>query len=114
MTGACLFSKKAIYEEVGYMNEKYEVALNDVDFCLKVCEKGYQVIWTPYIELNHFESKSRGYETTKEQIERYQNEIKLFKTDWNNLLEKGDPFFNINFRTDIEDYRIKEEKIDKK
>ncbi len=111
VTGACLFSKKAIYEEVGYMNEKYEVALNDVDFCLKVCEKGYQVIWTPYIELNHFESKSRGYETTKEQIERYQNETKLFKTDWNNLLEKGDPFFNINFRTDIEDYRIKEEKV---
>ena len=110
VTGACLFSKKEIYEEVGYMNEKYKVALNDVDFCLKVRKKCYQVVWTPYIELNHFESKSRGYETTKEQTKRYQNEINLFKTDWNNLLKKGDPFFNINFRTDVENYRIKEDK----
>lgn len=108
VTGACLFSKKAIYEEVGYMNETYQVALNDVDFCLKVREKGYQIVWTPYIELNHFESKSRGYETSKEQIERYQNETDRFRNDWKHFLEKGDPFFNINFRTDIEDYRISE------
>ena len=108
VTGACLFSKKAIYEEVGYMNENYQVALNDVDFCLKVREKGYQIVWTPYIELNHFESKSRGYETSKEQIERYQNETERFRNDWKHFLEKGDPFFNINFRTDIEDYRIRE------
>ena len=108
VTGACLFSKKAIYEGVGYMNENYQVALNDVDFCLKVREKGYQIVWTPYIELNHFESKSRGYETSKEQIERYQNETDRFRNDWKYFLEKGDPFFNINFRTDIEDYRIRE------
>lgn len=108
VTGACLFSKKTIYEEVGYMDEKYKVALNDVDFCLKVRKKGYQIIWTPYVELNHFESKSRGYEKTDEQIKRYQSEKELFRKNWKELLRKGDPFFNINFKSDTEEYCIKE------
>ena len=108
VTGACLFSKKTIYEEVGYMDERYKIALNDVDFCLKVRKKGYQIIWTPYVELNHFESKTRGYEKTNEQIKRYQSEKELFTKNWKNLLENGDPFFNTNFRIDTEEYCIKE------
>ena len=63
VTGACLFSRRELYEQVGYMDENdFKVAFNDVDFCLKLIEKGYRNIYNPYIELIHYESKSRGYE----------------------------------------------------
>ena len=77
VTGACLFSKRSIYEEVGYMEEElFKVAFNDVDFCLKIREKGYLIVYNPYIEFIHYESKSRGYENTPEKIKRFQGEIK--------------------------------------
>lgn len=107
VTGACLFTKKSIYEEVGKMDEDFAVALNDVDLCLKIRQKGYWIVWSPYIELYHFESKSRGYETTTSKVERYENETKKFQEKWKEFLEKGDPFFNINFSLESENYQIK-------
>lgn len=107
VTGACLFTRKSIYEEVGYMDEKFQVALNDIDFCLKIREKGYWIVWNPYIELKHFESKSRGYENTEEKQARYQNEINLYHQKWPEILKNGDPFFNINFDINTEEYKIK-------
>lgn len=107
VTAACMMARKEIYEEVGYMDETFKVAFNDIDFCLKVREKGYLVVYNPFVELIHFESKSRGYEDTEEKKKRFQGEIQRFQKRWQNVLEKGDPYFNQNFRLDIEDYKIK-------
>ena len=106
VTAACIISKKEIYEEVNYMDESFEVAFNDLDFCLKIREKGYLILIDPFVEFIHYESKSRGYEDTEEKIKRFQGEIERFQTKWKTILENGDPYFNPNFRIDIEDYKI--------
>lgn len=111
VTAACIFSRKEIYEEVGYMDEKFEVAFNDMDFCLKIREKGYLIVENPYVELIHYESKSRGLEDSPEKVKRFNKEIERFQTKWSEFLKKGDPFFNRNFRLDIEDYLILPDKV---
>lgn len=108
VTGACLFSRKSIYEEVGYMEEeKFAVALNDVDFCLKIREKGYLIVYNPYIEFMHFESKTRGYEDTPEKKERFDKECERFRTKWRKVLDKGDPYSNMNFDKNTAQFNIK-------
>jgi len=108
VTGACLMVKKDIYEEVGGMDEEnLKVAFNDVDFCLKVREAGYRNLWTPYAELYHHESKSRGYEDTPEKIERFRREIEYMKKKWGKKLLK-DPYYNPNLTLDREDFSIKD------
>ena len=98
VTGACLFCRRELYEEVGYMDEElFKVAFNDVDFCLKLMEKGYRNLYNPYIELIHYESKTRGYEYTKQQEERFDKESNNFKIKWKAFLKKGDPYYNKNF-----------------
>lgn len=100
VTAACLLVKTNIFDEVGGLDETLEVAFNDVDFCMKVRKKGYLVVYTPFAKLHHFESKSRGNEDTKEKKNRFSNEIDRFKEKWQEELEKGDPYFNKNFRLD--------------
>lgn len=108
VTGACLFARRSIYEEVGYMDEEnFEVAFNDVDFCLKIREKGYKIIYNPYIELMHYESKSRGYENTPEKKARFERESNNFKEKWKNVIEKGDPYYNVNLSLTTAQYDIK-------
>ena len=111
VTAACIFSRKEIYEEVGYMEEEFEVAFNDIDFCLKIREKGYLVVFDPFVELVHYESKSRGAEDTEEKQKRFQGEIKRFLDKWDKVLQEGDPYFNKNFRLDVNDYKVTGEKI---
>lgn len=77
--------------------ENFKVAFNDVDFCLKLLEKGYRIVYNPYIELLHFESKTRGYEYSKKSEERFEKESNNFKIKWKSFLEKGDPYYNKNF-----------------
>lgn len=100
VTAACLLVKTNVFDEVGGLDETLEVAFNDVDFCMKVREKGYLVVYTPFAKLYHFESKSRGNEDTKEKKNRFSNEIARFKEKWQEELEQGDPYFNKNFRLD--------------
>ena len=107
VTAACIMTKKSIYEEVGYMNEKLQVAFNDIDFCLKIRDTGKLIIYNPYIEFVHYESKSRGYEDSPEKIKRFQGEIAEFKNRWEDFLIKGDPYYNINLSLDTEQYNIK-------
>lgn len=98
VTGACLFSRRELYNEVNFMDEEnFKVAFNDVDFCLKLVEKGYRIVYNPYVELFHYESKSRGYEFSKEKEDRFNREANNFKTKWKILLEKGDPYYSKNF-----------------
>ncbi len=97
VTGACLFARREIYEEVGFMDEEqFKVAFGDVDFCLKILEKGYRIVYNPYIEFVHYESKTRGYEDTPEKEARFKRETKNFQTKWKTFLEKGDPYYNPN------------------
>ena len=108
VTGACLLCRRELYEEVGYMDEEqFKVAFNDVDFCLKLLEKGYRNVYIPYVELYHYESKTRGYEYSKEKEERFNRESENFKNKWKNLLDKGDPYYNINFTRDTCNFDIK-------
>jgi O-antigen biosynthesis protein len=104
VTGACLMIKKDIYLEVGGLEEKrLKVAFNDIDFCLKVTEKGYRNIYTPFASLYHYESKSRGYEyEDPTQQFRFEREVMYFLDRWRKFLGKGDPYYNPNFTRENE------------
>ena len=99
--------RKSIYEEVGGLDEEFRVALNDVDFCLRLRKMGLLNIFTPFAEAFHFESKSRGFEDSKAKKERYMQESERFKERWKKELEQGDPYYNINFSLDYSDYSLK-------
>ena len=107
VTAACLLVSKAKYEEVGGLDEDFRVALNDVDFCLKLREKGYLNIFTPYSELYHYESISRGSDLEGPNMARLDKEAEDFKAKWKGILDKGDPYYNPNFSLDANDYSLK-------
>lgn len=109
VTAACLMVKKKIFEEVDGLTEKYRVAFNDIDFCLKIREKGYLNVMTPFAQLYHYESKSRGYEDTEEKQIRFLGEQLMFKEDWHDILEHGDPFYNPNLTLVAEDFSLKQD-----
>ena len=90
-----VLEKIQVYLEVeGLDEEMFKVAFNDIDLCMKVISAGYEIIWTPYSELYHYESKSRGSENTPEKYKRFQNEIRNFDKKWGMWLK--DPFYNEN------------------
>ena len=91
--------------------EKFAVAFNDVDFCLKLREKGYLNIYNPYIELMHYESKTRGYEVTPEKNERFAKECESFKEKWKELLNKPDPYYNQNLSRNTANYDVEVMKV---
>jgi glycosyltransferase involved in cell wall biosynthesis len=95
VTGACLMVRRGVFQEVGGLDEKLEVAFNDIDFCLRLRAAGYRNIWTPFAELMHHESASRGYEDNPEKIARYQREMDFMRMRWGKTLEQ-DPFHNPN------------------
>ena len=107
VTAACLLVSKEKYDEVGGLDENFRVALNDVDFCLKLREKGYLNIFTPYSELYHYESISRGSDLEGPNMERLDKEAEDFKAKWKGILDKGDPYYNPNFSLDANDYSLK-------
>ena len=107
VTAACMMVDKKIFDEVGGLDERLRVAFNDVDFCMKVRDKDYLVVYNPYVELYHYESISRGAEDTPEKIERFNGEINHFKTDWKTELEQGDPYYNPNLSLEFEDFRAR-------
>ena len=92
--------------------ENFAVAFNDVDFCLKIRKKGYLIVYDPYIEFMHYESKTRGYEFTKEKEERFNKEAQNFKNKWKDVLEKSDIYSNINFAKETPNSKIRTDKID--
>ncbi len=107
VTGACLLVKKSIFEEVGGLDESFAISLNDVDFCLKLREKGYLNVFTPFAELYHFESVSRGLDDNGEKARRYNRESEQFRQKWKEVLEAGDPYYNPNFSLDRSDFALK-------
>ena len=108
VTGACLMVGKEDFDEAGGLSEDLAVALNDVDLCLKLRKKGLLNVFTPFAELFHYESASRGTDVTdaatKKNAERYEQECEIFRTRWKKELEAGDPYFNPNFSLDYSNY----------
>lgn len=107
VTGACLMVKKKLYEAAGGLDEGFAVSLNDVDFCLKLRRMGYLNVFTPFAELYHFESVSRGLDDQGEKAARYNEESARFREKWKAELEAGDPYFNPNFSLDKSDFSLR-------
>lgn len=107
VTAACLMVKKEIFKMVQGLSEDLKVAFNDIDFCLKVREKGYLVVYNPYALLYHYESKSRGAEDSPEKVQRFNSEIQTFRSRWSEILEKGDPYYNPNLAYMGQSYTLK-------
>lgn len=106
VTAACLVICKNIYEEVGGLNEvDLQVAFNDVDFCLRICEAGFRNVWTPYADLYHHESATRGYENTPEKQKRFAKETQYMQRRWECQL-LNDPAYNPNLTLDYEDFSL--------
>lgn len=96
VTAACMMVKREAFEAVGGFEERLAVAFNDVDLCLKMGEKGYRIVYDPYAELYHYESKTRGAEDTRRKVRRFQREIEYMRTRWIGILKDGDPCYNRN------------------
>ena len=89
---------RELYDTVGGLDEQFVVAYNDIDFCLKVRELGKRNLFTPFAELYHYESKSRGYDSQdEEKVKRLQKESDIFAKKWSKYLEECDPYYNPNF-----------------
>ena len=97
--------KKSIYEEVGGLDEKLQVTFNDIDFCLRVRAAGYRNVWTPYAEMTHHESATRGYDVAPHQRARAEQESLLMKQRWGDLLRR-DPAYSLNLSIETEDMRL--------
>ncbi|NTV94302.1 MAG: glycosyltransferase family 2 protein [Thiobacillus sp.] len=106
VTAACLLVRREVYEAVGGLDEEnLVVAFNDVDFCLKVRQAGYRNLWTPYAELYHHESVSRGTEDTPEKQARFEREIAFMQDKWGDAL-RADPYYNPNLSRARVDFSI--------
>ena len=107
VTAACMMVKKSVYEQVGGFSKELAVAFNDIDFCMKVRKAGYLIVYNPYAELYHYESKSRGMEDTPEKIARFNREIETFKSRWPEILKNGDPYYSPNLTLDSQDFSLR-------
>ena len=110
VTAACMMTKAEIFREVGGFTEELSVAFNDIDYCLKVRRLGKLVVYNPYAQLYHYESKSRGAENTPQKRKRFHQEIMIFYQRWKELLEQGDPYYNPNLTLDRADFSLKTRK----
>lgn len=106
VTGACLMVRKEIWEQVGGLNEQLAVAFNDVDFCLKVWDIGYQNVWTPYVEMIHHESVSRGSDSQPNSKSRYREEVNYINGVWRKKMD-CDIFYNCNLTLKNESFGLK-------
>lgn len=108
VTAACMLVKKADFQAAGGFDESFRVAFNDIDLCMKLREKHKKIVFTPYAELYHYESKSRGLEDTPEKQFRFDKEVKRFQEKWGKCLEKGDPYYNPNLSVTEGDCSLRE------
>ena len=107
VTAACMMVKKSAFDAVGGLSEELAVAFNDIDFCMKLRKAGYLIVYNPYAELYHYESKSRGLEDTPEKVARFNKEVATFEKKWPDILKKGDPYYNPNLTLKSQDFSLK-------
>jgi len=104
VTAACMMIRRDVWDEVGGLDEEFAVAFNDTDLCMRIRKAGYLIIWTPYAELYHYESLSRGMEDTPEKQARFESEKELFRSRWRAELDSGDPYYNPNLTLNRADF----------
>lgn len=109
VTAACMMVKKSDFDAVGGLDETFQVAFNDIDLCMKFRAAGKKIIFTPYAELYHYESKSRGLEDTPEKQFRFDKEVKRFQEKWAQQLEMGDPYYSPNLSVTEGDCSLRED-----
>ncbi len=106
VTAACLMTKRSVFETLGGLREEFEVAFNDIDYCMRIRQQGELVVYTPYAEFYHYESKTRGLDTEPEKKERFMGEIRLFEELWPEILENGDCYYNPNLSYKKADFAL--------
>jgi len=112
VTAACFMVKRSDYEKVLGFDERLAVAFNDVDFCLKIRKEKKLIVYNPFVECYHYESKSRGEDTTdKKKQDRFAREYAIFVNRWRKTIDKKDPYFNVNYRLDTDIPKINYNKI---
>ena len=109
MTAACMMVKKSEFDSVKGFDETFQVAFNDIDLCMKFRAAGKKIVFTPYAELYHYESKSRGLEDTPEKQFRFDKEVKRFQEKWAQQLEMGDPYYSPNLSVTEGDCSLRED-----
>ena len=107
VTAASMMVRTSVFHSVGGFDESLPVAFNDVDLCMKIRRAGYLIVFTPYAEAYHHESKSRGAEDTPQKRARFSGEIARFREKWGSVLDAGDPYYNPNLTLLYEDFRLK-------
>lgn len=107
VTGACVMIPKKVWDEVHGLDNWFDIAFSDIDLCMRIRRAGYLVVWTPFAELYHFESKTLGYMTTPEKQERFQADMGRFKERFAKELSDGDPYYNPNLTLERTDYTLK-------
>ena len=107
VTAACLMISRETFDAVGGLDPEFQVAFNDVDFCLKVRKLGKLVVYVPQAKLYHYESKSRGKEDTVKKQKRFHSEMQLFQARWVDILATGDPYYNMNLALDAFDFSVR-------
>ena len=107
VTAACLMLRRDVWDQIEGLDEEFKVAFNDVDMCMRIRKAGYLVVWTPYAELYHYESKSRGTEDTPEKQKRFAGEVLRFQSRWAKELDAGDPYYNPNLTLEKEDFSLR-------
>jgi len=106
VTAACMMIKKRVFNEVGCFAPEFPNSFNDVDLCLKIRRAGYLIVWTPYAEAYHLESKSRGYNIGGKRKRKHAQDTAVFKARWRKELAAGDPYYNRNFSLEKIDYSV--------
>jgi len=105
VTGACMVVRRELFERLGGLDENLTVAFNDVDFCLRVEAAGLRNLWTPYAELYHHESLSRGAEDTPEKRARFQREVEYMHRRWGTRLD-DDRWYSPNLSLENENVEL--------
>lgn len=113
VTAACMMSRRSVFDAVGGFSEDLAVAFNDIDYCMKVRSLDKLVVYAPYAELYHYESKSRGLEDTPEKLARFHREIRLFSDKWPDILKHGDPYYNPNLTLRKSNFALRDLKKEK-
>ncbi len=108
VTGACMMVPKKVFKEVGGFNENLPVAYNDVDLCLRIRQHGYWIVQNPFAVMYHYESRSRGYETTPEKQARFENDVRKMYGLWPDVLRTNDPFYNPNLDITKGTYQLRQ------
>ena len=109
VTAACMMVKTSVFKKAGGFDEELRVAFNDIDLCMQIRHIGEKIVFTPYAELYHYESTSRGLEDTPEKQLRFSKEVKCFRRKWDRELLKGDPYYSPNLSLKEGDCSLRKE-----